>query len=284
MENGRTFIFAASIAIMFPCLGAAEIIHLKAKQGKLADVISALEDGTPVDLPATSYVTIKGVTPLFVAAQFGHSDVVAALLERGADPNLFIGSTAGDSVPLGTPLHAATGNGHEEVVRQLIEAGADVTAHTYATGPPLHLARVRGHNGVEQILIVAGAPLFWEAPGLPAPLESADLVRGAHLARGCEQCHGVPDDGLPDGPTAPNLFGIVGRMAGAASDYAYSRNLEASGVHWSPETLNSYLASPFRFMPGTTKYPTEITNPEDRLDLIGYLASLSDGSESEVLE
>lgn len=270
-----SILFTAFVTSLLPSLASAEIIHLKAKQGKVDEVIAELDAGVPVDLPATSYVTIKGVSPLFVASQFGQGDVVSELLKRGADPNLSFGSTEGSSVPVGTALHAASGNGRAEIVRILIEAGADLTAHTYATGTPLHLARARGYQDIEQMLMDAGSPLSWNAPDLSGRLNSADIDRGAILARGCEQCHGSPTEDLVPGSNGPNLWGVVGRVAGEASFSEYSKFIQQSGLVWTEDALNSYLASPYRFIPGTTKYPTEITDPQDRADLIAFLRQLA---------
>mmetsp|Transcript_31964 Transcript_31964/g.100350 ORF Transcript_31964/g.100350 Transcript_31964/m.100350 type:complete len:153 (+) Transcript_31964:645-1103(+) len=53
-------------------------------------------------------------TPLQIAASKGHADVVAALLEAGADPN---------APPSDTPLDAAVEKGHEGTAAVLMEAG-----------------------------------------------------------------------------------------------------------------------------------------------------------------
>ena len=266
---------AVLTAASMPSSAVAEMIHLRAKQGKLDAVIAELEAGVPIDLPAKSFVTIKGVSPLFVASQFGHGELVSELLKRGADPNLSFGSTEGDSVPVGTALHAAAGNGHAEVAKILIEAGADLDANTYALGTPLHLARSRGYYDIVQILLDAGAPLSWSAPDISENLRAADVKRGAFLARGCELCHGRPSEDLAPGSRGPNLWGVIGRSAGQADYAEYSEFLKDSELVWSEDKLNSYLASPYRFLPGTTKYAIEITDPQDRADLIVFLRQIA---------
>ena len=67
---------------------------------------------------------------LAMAAQHGYTELVALLLEGGADPNRF--------APVGghshaTPLHQAALGGHEEVVRLLVERGAAPTSGTSIT-------------------------------------------------------------------------------------------------------------------------------------------------------
>ena len=59
-----------------------------------------------------------GSTPLMVAAQYGHSEVLQLLLEAGADKNA--AKTNGV-----TALLVAAQNGHVESLWLLLEAGAD---------------------------------------------------------------------------------------------------------------------------------------------------------------
>lgn len=70
-------------------------------------------------------------TPLHAAAAKGHADVVALLLENGANP------MARDTSDNATPLHWAAENGHLDVVATLIQHGADVNANddSHELGP-----------------------------------------------------------------------------------------------------------------------------------------------------
>lgn len=254
----------------------AEVIHLYAKQGNLELVSGELESGVNVDLPATSYTTVKGVTPLFVAAQAGQLEVVELLLERGADPNVYFWVQGNSGYAVGSPLHAAAKRGFIEIARALIAAGADPNLHEYFTGPPLHVARTAGQNEMEAFLIEAGAVERVEAPAISHLLPSADVENGRLLAEGCKLCHGDPDPDLIPGQNARNLWGIVGSKAGEKSGSRSSSYLRNSGIVWTPDLLNSYLASPYRFLPGTEKFPGEIEHQPDRIDLISYLQTLGD--------
>ena len=60
---------------------------------------------------------MSGATPVFLAAQTGHLDVVDLLIENGADKDK--ANNAG-----WTPVFVASQQGHLDVVRLLIEKGA----------------------------------------------------------------------------------------------------------------------------------------------------------------
>lgn len=60
-------------------------------------------------------------TPLCAAASWGYTEIVRLLLQHGADPNAIETPNKG---PM-TALKWATRNGHDDVVAILVEAGAD---------------------------------------------------------------------------------------------------------------------------------------------------------------
>ena len=81
-----------------------------------------------------------GVTPLFIAAQNGHFEVVRFLVESGASKD------------------AAAHNGHLQVVRFLVESGASKdTGRTHDGGTPLHAAAHNGHLQVVRFLVESSA-------------------------------------------------------------------------------------------------------------------------------
>jgi ankyrin repeat protein len=78
-----------------------------------------------------------GLTPLVRAARRGNYDAAVALLDGGADPNLF------DSIwtrPGWSPLMNAVHKSQPRIVKLLIEHGADVNAHTTDGTTPLALS------------------------------------------------------------------------------------------------------------------------------------------------
>lgn len=106
------------------------------------------EDDADVNDLAVGHFT----TPLWIAAQQGHADVVRMLLMRGASID------ATDNVDRRTPLLQAAQEGHTEVVRALLEHGADIEARNASNGAtPLFVASARGHAEVVKLLLDAGA-------------------------------------------------------------------------------------------------------------------------------
>lgn len=88
-----------------------------AKAGDTAGVEAALAAGVPVDAP-TRYQQ----TALMFAAQFGHADLVALLLAKGANPNQkdsFYGVT-----PM-TAFQMSGGAPNPRILQMLVEKGAD---------------------------------------------------------------------------------------------------------------------------------------------------------------
>lgn len=270
----RSFLLAAGVG----CLCApsqAEPIHLYARQGKVEKVLGEIEKGVPIDLPATSHTSDEGVSALYIAAKFGKADVVKALLAAGADPTLLF-RWGENAYYYGTPLHAAAGWGHEEIVEILIDAGADPARYNSFIGTPLHLARQRGHQGVVAKLLAAGAVERVEQPSVAHLIAGADPEAGRVTARGCGICHSTTAEPQENGMQGPSLWGVVGRPAASVPGYDYSDAMKASGVTWTYDELNSWLAAPYLFVPGTKMILTALEDQKVRVDLIAYLRTLSD--------
>jgi ankyrin repeat protein len=87
-----------------------------------------------------------GVTPLFIAVQDGQQDVVALLLEKGADVNMQarVGGV--------TLLHIGAYRGDEKIVALLLQHGADKNARMSSGERPVDLAETQGHQTLIPLL------------------------------------------------------------------------------------------------------------------------------------
>jgi len=104
--------------------GHYTLLGLAAKAGFIEIVEILLENGASVE---KSYQ--YGASPLFFAAENGHTEIVDLLLNKyGAHPNVY----ESDAIIQHTPLTAAAQNNHPEIVKMLAEKGADLNA--FSTG------------------------------------------------------------------------------------------------------------------------------------------------------
>jgi ankyrin repeat protein len=132
-------------------LGAGVSLHEAAALG-LVDRARAHLDADPGGISAHSH---DGWTPLHLAAFFGHRELAAFLLDRGADVNAR--STSERFAKSNTPLHAAAANRQVEVARLLVERGADVNARDGSGFTPLALAANSKSDLLMLLLLEQGA-------------------------------------------------------------------------------------------------------------------------------
>jgi cytochrome c oxidase assembly protein Cox11 len=97
------------------------------------------------------------------------------------------------------------------------------------------------------------------------------------FASDCSGCHE-----LDEAKVGPPLAGVYGRKAGSVPGYPYSHALADSGVIWSADSLDKWLAGPAKYVPGALM-PMAITDPVARRDIIAYLREVSrqQGAEAE---
>lgn len=119
------------------------------------------------------------------------------------------------------------------------------------------------------VLLAAPVLLVWLS--LANEVIAADAGHGAKVFNEeCAECHSAAPGRNKKGPT---LFAVVGRVAGGVPDYAYSDAMKASGVTWSPDKLDAYIAAPHKLVPGCKMKYDGLGDAAARADLIAYLAN-----------
>jgi cytochrome c len=106
-------------------------------------------------------------------------------------------------------------------------------------------------------------------------LKQADPARGEQVSKKCAACH----DFTKGGPNkvGPNLWGIVGSHPADVANYSFSDAMKArKDKTWTFEELDSFLAGPRNYVPGTKMTFAGLPKPEDRADLIAWLSKQSD--------
>jgi cytochrome c len=108
----------------------------------------------------------------------------------------------------------------------------------------------------------------------PQPSQAGDAQRGEDLFSICAKCHS-PEHGKHK--SGPSLAGVVGRPVASAEGYdRYSSAMRArgeTGVVWTPEELQAFLADPRSVVPGTGML-FRLKDETDRADVIAYLQTL----------
>ena len=121
-------------------------LYIAAQNGHLNVVKYLVKKGADVNK------TTHGNTPFIAAAARGHLDVVKYLVKKGADVN----KAYKDGI---TPLMIAAQNGHLDVVKYLVKKGADVNKADDNGFTPLYIAADKGYNKIVELFLEKGANL-----------------------------------------------------------------------------------------------------------------------------
>ena len=101
---------------------------------------------------------------------------------------------------------------------------------------------------------------------------AANVANGKALFSRCAACH-TADKGGANG-LGPNLYGVVGRKAGSKKDFSYSAAMKNSGIIWTDQKLDTYIAHPADMVPGNRMAFAGIPDAKQRADLIAWLDTL----------
>jgi cytochrome c len=105
---------------------------------------------------------------------------------------------------------------------------------------------------------------------LPAGVARADgdAARGEAKFQDCAACHSLEAGANNVGPS---LHGVFTRKAGELADFRYSPAIKRSGIAWTPEVLDKFIADPQAMVPGNRMPYAGMAGAGDRADLIAYL-------------
>ncbi|CAI5771315.1 ankyrin repeat and SOCS box protein 3 isoform X2 [Podarcis lilfordi] len=114
-----------------------------------------------------------GITPLFVAAQYGKLESLRILISYGANVNCKAKDRA-------TPLFIAAQEGNDECTELLLSSGADPNLYCNEDEwqLPIHAAAEMGHSNILRLLVPVTDRLCGSAEGKVSPVYSA--VLGGH--------------------------------------------------------------------------------------------------------
>lgn len=149
-------------------------------------------------------------------------------------------------------------------------------------GDGLYTVGAKGHGGehaegeiTQAYTIDTGeeaAPAEGEAEtvDVAALMASADAAAGEAVFKKCGSCHKLDgSDGV-----GPHLNGVVGRNHAAVAGFAYSEAMAAKAAEpWTPEELFAFLENPKQHLPGTKMAFAGLPKPEDRANVIAFLAA-----------
>ena len=98
---------------------------------------------------------------------------------------------------------------------------------------------------------------------------STSAADGAKVFKKCAACHSISQGG--GNKIGPALWGVLGRQAGAVSDYKYSKAMAAYEKAWSFEEMNGFLIKPKDWIKGTKMSFAGLKNAKDRAAVILYM-------------
>src|SRR4051812_36876271 len=117
------------------------------------------------------------------------------------------------------------------------------------------------HPGIFAAAALAG--FFFSSSGHAA-------ARGEAAFAVCAPCHAGDHNA-----TGPALGGLIGRPAGSAPGFRYSRAMKGAAFTWSEEKLDAFIADPQSAVPGNLMPFSGIDDARQRADLIAYIRTLT---------
>lgn len=130
-------------------------------------------------------------------------------------------------------------------------------------------------NAVRTIFYAATIALVGISPTKAMDVDG-DPEKGAKLFKQCKACHQIGEGAV--NRTGPHLDQVLGRVIGSVEKYRYSKvlkNARDAGENWNVENLSAYLENPRKARKGTKMSFRGFKKPEERANIIAYLATFS---------
>jgi ankyrin repeat protein len=153
---------------------AAYLLSLNPKLDVFTAAVAGLTNAVLAHPAALEAHSPDGWTPLHLAAHFGHAELIAALLDKGANVDV-----ASSNHMQNTPLHAAVAGQAAPAVRLLLLRGANANARQHGGWTALHGAAQNGDREMVETLLAHGAQLDARAENGQTPLDLA-FAKGRH--------------------------------------------------------------------------------------------------------
>lgn len=102
-----------------------------------------------------------------------------------------------------------------------------------------------------------------------APAPAAD-PRPAAFAQ-CMACHSTEPGKHGVGPS---LAGVYGTKSAEVAGYAFSDAMKKANLTWDDATLDKWIESPMKMVPGTRMTYAGMSDPAQRAEIIAYLKTL----------
>jgi cytochrome c len=120
---------------------------------------------------------------------------------------------------------------------------------------------------------LAAVVIIFEVSGLP-PALSQELNGRRLFEATCTPCHNFDEGAIPDiyGQTL-NLYGVIGRKAASSPDFEYSEAMKSTNRTWDAQSIESFIAAPKTFVPGTRMELPGVPDPEVRRAIIDFLST-----------
>jgi len=129
------------------------------------------------------------------------------------------------------------------------------------------------HRGLIALFTAGGLLAASVAPAGPPTREqlvAADYQKGrTAFQQRCSACHTLAEGG--SSLAGPNLWGLIGRPAGASPGYPASEALKSAGFQWDVARVWDFIAGPEKAVPGTRMLIPEPVPEADRTALMSFM-------------